>query len=71
LIIDVRRFGVVIKGAQFFMKLFVDGLPSRKAVTKAFGLVLVASSAWGVDGPPGIVLEPESQSVASGATVSF
>lgn len=53
------------------MKLFVDGLPSRKAVTKAFGLVLVASSAWGVDGPPGIVLEPESQSVASGATVSF
>jgi uncharacterized repeat protein (TIGR01451 family) len=70
-IIDVRRFGVVTKGAQFFMKLFVDWLPRRQAVTAAFGFVLVASSAWGVDGPPVIVLEPESQSVASGATVSF
>jgi uncharacterized repeat protein (TIGR01451 family) len=70
-IIDVRRFGVVTKGAKFFMKLLSDCLPPGRAVALVLALGIAVPAAWGVDGPPVIVLEPESQSVVSGSTVSF
>lgn len=70
-IIDVRRFGVVNKGVKLFMKLLLDWSPRGRAAALAVALVVTAPAAWGTDGPPVIVLEPESQSMVSGATVSF
>jgi uncharacterized repeat protein (TIGR01451 family) len=69
-IIDVRLFGVVNKGVKLFKKLLLDWSPRGRAVALVV-LAMSASAARSTDGPPVIVLEPESQSVASGVTVSF
>jgi uncharacterized repeat protein (TIGR01451 family) len=53
------------------MNLLSDWLPPGPAVALAVALGIAAPAAWGVDGSPVIVLEPQSQSLVSGASASF
>lgn len=54
-----------------FTKLLSGWLRHGRAVALAVALALAAPVARSADGPPIITLEPASQSVVSGATVSF